>query len=331
MMSSRFEWTCVTRRSRALPVLAAVLFQCGAVGAQEYPSKPVRIIVPFAAAGGTDILARTLAQRLGETMGQQVLVDNRPGGNGLIGAEAVARAAPDGYVLLMSTNGLTINPWLHPHIPYSIERDLAPITLVGSAPSLLAVHPSVPARNVKELIALARSKPGQLAMSSTGVGTPSHLAGELLKQTARIDFLIVQYKGTGAMLSDTVGGQVSMTFGSLPGLSPLVKAGKLRALAVSSAARAPTMPGVPTIAETLPGFETVIWYGVLAPAKTPREIITRLNGEIIKALGHESLRQRLAAQGIEPSGIGPEKFAAIIRTDLARWGKVIRQGNIKPE
>lgn len=316
----------------SLPLLAGVLtFPLGSAAAQEYPAKAVRIIVPFAAAGGTDILARSLAQRLTETLGQQVLVDNRPGGNGLIGAEAVARAAPDGYVLLMSTNGLTINPWLHPHIPYSIERDLTPITLVGSAPSLLAVHPSVPAKTVKELIALARSKPGQLAMSSTGVGTPSHLAGELLKQTARIEFLIVQYKGTGAMLSDTVGGQVSMTIGSLPGLAPLTKSGKLRALAVTSAVRAPTMPEVPTIAETLPGFETVIWYGVLAPAKTPREIVARVNGEIVKALAHDAVRQRLAAQGIDAAGIGPEKFAAIIKTDLARWGKVIRQGNIKPE
>jgi tripartite-type tricarboxylate transporter receptor subunit TctC len=189
----------------------------------------------------------------------------------------------------------------------------------------------VPAKTVKDLIALARSKPGQLAMSNTGVGTPSHLAGELLKQIARIDFLIVQYKGTGAMLSDTVGGQVSMTMGSLPGLAPLTKSGKLRALAVTSAARAPTMPDVPTVAETLPGFETVIWYGVLAPAKTPREIVARLNGEILKALGHDAVRQRLAAQGIDAAGIGPEKFAAIIKTDLARWGKVIRQGNIKPE
>jgi tripartite-type tricarboxylate transporter receptor subunit TctC len=184
-------------------LLAAAVFQTGAAHAQDYPAKTVRIVVPFTASGGTDIMARSLAQRLAETMGQQFIVDNRPGGNGLIGAELVARAAPDGYTLLLSTNGLTINPWLHPHISYDLERDFAPITLVGSAPSLLAVHPSVPARNVKELIALARSKPGQLAMSSTGVGTPSHLAGELLKQTAKIDFLIVQFKGTGAMLTDS--------------------------------------------------------------------------------------------------------------------------------
>jgi tripartite-type tricarboxylate transporter receptor subunit TctC len=309
---------------------AAMLF-AGTAGAQEYPAKPVRIVVPFTAGGGTDILARGLAQRLTDTMGQQVIVDNRPGGNGLIGAELVARAAPDGYTLLLSTNGLTINPWLHPHISYSVERDLTPITLLGSAPSLLAVHPSVPARNVKELVSLAKARPGQLAMSSTGVGTPSHLAGELLKQTAGIDFLIVQYKGTGAMLSDTVGGQVSMTFGSLPGLAPFVKSVKLRALAVSSATRARTMPDVATIGETLAGFETVIWYGSLAPAKTPRDIITRLHAEISKAIAHDSVRQRLAAQGIELDGIGPEKFGAIIRTDLARWQKVIRQGNIKPE
>lgn len=310
---------------------AAAIFQGGGARAQDYPAKTVRIIVPFTATGGTDIMARSLAQRMTESMGQQFIVDNRPGANGLIGAEIVARAAPDGYVLLMSTNGLTINPWLHPNIPFSVERDFAPITLVGSAPSLLAVHPSVPAKSVKELVAFARSKPGQLAMSSTGVGTPSHLAGELLKQTAGINVLIVQYKGTGAMLSDTVGGQVAMTFGSLPGLAPLVKSGKLRALAVSSAARAPTMPEIPTVAETLPGFETVIWYGLLAPAKTPRDIISRLHGEISKALGHDAVRQRLAAQGIEPGGIGPEQFAAIIKTDLARWQKVIRQGNIQAE
>ena len=310
---------------------AAAAFACSAAMAQDYPARTVRIVVPFTASGGTDIMARSLAQRLTETMGQQFIVDNRPGGNGLIGAELVARAAADGYVLLISTNGLTINPWLHPHISYDLERDFAPITLVGSAPSLLAVHPSVPARNVKDLIALARSRPGQLAMSSTGVGTPSHLAGELLKQTAKVDFLIVQYKGTGAMLSDTVGGQVSMTFGSLPGLAPLVKSGKLRALAVSSATRARTMPDVPTIAETLPGFETVIWYGMLAPAKTPREVVNRLHGEIVKALGHEAVRSRLAAQGIDAGGIGPEKFAAIIKRDLARWQKVIRLGNIRPE
>ncbi len=336
----------MSSRARACSLLAAAAFlACGGAGAQDpssfdkssggpgqaYPAKTVRIVVPFTATGGTDIIARALAQRLTETMGAQFIVDNRPGGNGLIGADLVARAPPDGYVLLLSTNGLTINPWLHPHISYSVERDLTPITLVGSAPSLLAVHPSVPARNVKELIALARSRPGQLAMSSTGVGTPSHLAGELLKQTARIEFLIVHYKGTGAMLSDTVGGQVSMTFGSLPGLSAFVKSAKLRAVAVSSAMRAPTMPDVPAIAETLPGFETVIWYGMLAPAKTPREIVSRLHAELSKALAHEAVRQRLAGQGIEPGGIGPEKFAAIIRTDLARWQKVIRQGNIQPE
>jgi tripartite-type tricarboxylate transporter receptor subunit TctC len=296
--------------------------------AQEYPARTVRIVVPFTAAGGTDIMARSLAQRLTESLGHPFIVDNRPGANGLIGVDMVAKAAPDGYTLLMTTNGLTINPWLHRTIPYNVEHDFAPITLVGSTPSLLAVHPSIPARNVKELIALARSKPGQLAMSSTGVGTPSHLAGELLKQTAHIDLLIVQYKGTGAMLSDTVGGQVAMTFGSLPGLAPLVRSGKLRALGVSSVARAAAMPDVPAIAETLPGFEMVIWYGLLAPAKTPREVISRLHGETMKSLGHEEMRQRLAAQGIDPRGIGPDEFAAIIKADLARWQKVVRQANI---
>jgi len=310
---------------------AAAILQCGCAVAQGYPAKTVRIVVPFTAAGGTDIVARALAQRLAENLGQPFIVDNRPGANGLIGADVVAKAAPDGYVLLLSTNGLTINPWLHASIPFSVERDFAPVTLAASAPSLLAVHPSVPAKNVKELVALARTRPGQLAMSCTGVGTPSHLAAELLKQTAGIDVLIVQYKGTGAMLADTAGGQVAMTFGSLPGLAPLVNSGKLRALAVSSAKRAAAMPHVPAVAETLPGFETVIWYGLLAPARTPRDVVNRLHGETDRALGHEDVRRRLAAQGIEPAGIGPEPFAAIIKADLARWQKVIRQGNIKAE
>jgi len=310
---------------------AAAMFQHGNTDAQTYPAKTVRIIVPFTAAGGTDIMARSLAQRLTASMGQQFIVDNRPGANGIIGAEIVARSAPDGYVLLLSTNGLTINPWLHLNIPFKVERDFAPITLVGSAPSLLAVHPSVPARTLNELIALARSKPGQLTMSSSGIGTPSHLAGELLKQMAGIDVLIVQYKGTGATLADAVGGQVAMTFGSLPGLAPLVKSGKLRALAVSSAARASAMPEIPAVAETLPGFDTVIWYGLLAPARTPPDIVSRLHGEVVKALEHNEMRHRLAAQGIESKGIGPEPFAAVIRTDLARWQKVISKGKIQAE
>lgn len=311
---------------------AAALLACAALSAaQPYPSHAVRIIVPFAPAGGTDILARSLAQKMAESLGQQFIVDNRAGANSIIGTEMVAKAAPDGHTLLFTTNIYTINPWLHRKLPYNSDTDFAPITLAGSAPTLLAAHPSIPVRTVGELVALAKSKPGQLTLAAAGSGTPSHLSGEFLKQTAKIDLLIVQYKGTGASLSDLVGGQVAMAFGSLPGLAPLVKSGKLRAIAVSGARRAPSLPELPTIMETYPEFDVVIWYGLFAPARTPREIVTRLHGEAAKALANEDVAQRLAAQGFEPGGATPEQFAGIIRRDMKLWQTVIAQAKIRAE
>ena len=311
---------------------AVALLACAAgSAAQTYPSRAVRIVVPFAAAGGTDILARSLGQKMGENLGQQFIVDNRAGANSIIGTEIVAKSAPDGYTLLFTTNIFTITPWLNNKLPYNADTDFAPITLAGSAASLLAVHPSVPTRNVRELVTLAKSKPGKLTMSAPGVGTPSHLSAEFFKQIAGIDLLIVQYKGTGAALSDLVGGQVAMSFGSLPGLAPLTRSGKLRAIAVSSAKRVPSLPQVPAIAETFPDFEVVIWYGLFAPARTPREIVSRLHGEAVKALANEEVGLRLAAQGFDTAGTTPEQFAAIIRRDQARWRKVIARANIKGE
>jgi len=309
-----------------------ILLACvSGASAQPYPSRAVRVIVPFAAAGGTDILARALSQKMSENLAQPFIVDNRAGANSIIGTEAVAKAAPDGYILLFTTNIYTITPWLYRKLPYNADTDFAPITLAGSAPSLLAMHPSVPARSVKALVALAKSKPGTLTMSAPGVGTPSHLSAEFFKQTTGIDVLIVQYKGTGAALSDLVGGQVAMSFGSLPGLAPLSKAGKLRAIAVSSARRAPTMPDVATIAETYPDFEVVIWYGLFAPARVPRDALARLHAEAVKALANNDVRQRLAAEGFDAGGNTPEEFAALIRRDMARWQKVIAKANIKVE
>jgi len=287
--------------------------------------------VPFAPAGGTDIMARSLAQRMTESTGQQFVVENRAGANALIGTEAVAKAAPDGYTLLMTTNIFTINPWLYPNVPFNVERDFAPITLAGSTPNLLAVHPSIPAQTVKELVAMAKTRPGQLTIAAAGLGTPSHLAAELLKQTAGIDLLIVHYKGTGASLNDLIGGQVAMSFGTLPGLAPFVKAGRLRALAVSGAQRASSLPAVPTAAESLPGFEVLTWYGLFAPAGTPREIIARLHGETVKALASPDVKQRLTAQGFDAEGNTPDEFTAIIRRDLARWQKVISEAKIRVE
>ena len=297
----------------------------------NYPARTVRIIVPFAAAGGTDIMARSLAQRLTQSTGQQFVVENRAGANALIGTEAVAKAAPDGYTLLLTTNIFTINPWLYPNLPFNVERDFAPITLAGSTPNLLAAHPSIPVKNVADLIALAKSRPGQLTIAAAGQGTSSHLAAELLKQSARIELLVVQYKGTGSSLNDLIGGQVAMSFSTLAGLVPFVKSGRLRALAVSGARRAASLPDVPTAAQTLPGFDVLTWYGVFAPVATPREIVARLHGEIVLALASAEVRQRLVAQGFDADGNTPDQFTEVIRRDLARWQKVIAEAKIRAE
>ena len=320
----------MTRTHRLLGALA-LLAGAAAATAQPYPSRAVRVVVPFAAAGGTDILARALSQKMSEALGQPFVVENRAGGNSIIATETVAKAAPDGYTLLFTTNIFTITPSLYRKLSYSAETDFTPITMAGSAPSLLAVHPSVPVRSVRELIALAKSRPGSLTMSAPGVGTPSHLSAEFFKQTTGIDVLIVQYKGTGAALSDLVGGQVAMSFGSLPGLAPLTRAGRLHAIAVTSATRSPALPEVAAIAETFPDFEVVIWYGLFAPARTPREALARLHAEAVRALGNNDVRQRLAAEGFDAGGTTPEEFAALVRRDMARWQKVIAKANIQVE
>jgi tripartite-type tricarboxylate transporter receptor subunit TctC len=309
----------------------AVQCFCASQAAQPiaYPAKTVRIIVPFAAAGGSDIMARSLAQRLTESSGQQFVVENRPGANALLGTEAVAKAAPDGYTLLLTTNIFTINPWLYPNVPFNVERDFAPITLAGSTPNLLVVHPSIPAKSMKEFVALAKSRPGQLTIAAAGLGTPSHLAAELLKQSAQIDLLIVQYKGTGSSLNDLIGGQVALSFGTLAGLAPFAKSGRVRALAVSGTRRAAALPEVPTAAETLPGFDVLTWYGLFAPVGTPRDIVMRLHGEIVKALASAEVKQRLVAQGFDADGNTPEQFTEVIRRDLARWQKVIAAAKIR--
>lgn len=328
----------IARLARAVLVAGALIAASSpatvvaqGASAPRYPTRIVRFVVPFAPSGGTDILARSLAQRMTEGMGQQVVVDNRPGANSIIGTDLVAKAPPDGYVLLFTTNVFTINPALHPTIPFNVERDFAPVTLAGSAPNLLGVHPSIPARTVKQLIAIARAKPGVLTISAAGAGTPSHLAGELFKQMAQVDILTVQYRGTGNSLADVAGGQVAMTLGALPGLMPLVQNGKLRPLGVSGAKRTAALPHVPTISETLPGFDIETWYAVFAPGKTPREIVARVHGEIVKALAHPEVKQRLAAQGFDASGIAPDELAKLVKLDLERWAKVVRAGNIRAE
>ena len=299
--------------------------------AQQYPTKAVRLIVGFPAGGTSDIMARLTGQKLSEAWGQTFIIDNRPGAGGNIGTELVAKAAPDGYTLLVSPGStLTSNPAVYSKVPFDTVRDFAPVTMIAGVPNALVVHPSVPASNVKELIALAKSRPGQLAYASTGAGQSTHLSAELLKTSARINMIHVPYKGSAPALTDIVAGQVSVMFDNLPSVLPFIKSGRLKPLAVSSAARSRALPEVPTVAESaLPGFDVTVWFAVLAPAATPREIVNRLNAEVVKAIKTQDMRDRLAQQGAEAIGNTPEDFAAIIKRDLAKWAKVVKDANIK--
>ena len=301
--------------------------------AQQYPSKPIRLIVPFTPGGTTDILARVVGQKLGEAVGVQVVIDNRPGAAGNIGAEVAAKSAPDGYTLLMGHIGtLAVNPWLYAKLPYDPIRDFAPITLVAMVPSMLVVNPKVPAKSVKELIALAKSRPGQLNYGSTGAGGTPYLAVEYFKLMAGLNIVEIPYKGAAPLTTELMAGDISLTITGIPALLPHVKSGRLRALAVSSAKRSAAVPDLPTIAEAgLPGYEATSWYGVLAPAGTPREIIAKLNAGIVKGMKQPDAADLLTAEGAEPVGSTPEEFAAFVKSELARWGEVIRATGAKPQ
>ena len=299
--------------------------------AQVYPDKPVRMIVPFAAGGILDIVARAVGERLNGPLGQPVVVDNRSGAGGAIGAEITARAAPDGYTLLTGHIGThAINPSLYPKLAYDPVRDFAPITLVAMFPLGLFVHPSVPAQSVSELVALARAKPGQLNFASAGSGGPTHMAGEMLKAMARIDIVHVPYKGNAAALNDLLGGRVQMFFSNLLTAMPHVRSGRLRALAVSTAKRSPQVPELPTMAEAgVPGYEMTNWIGMLAPAATPRAIVLRLNRDIAAILGAPDMKERFRAQGLDLVSSTPEEFAAFIRSELAKWRKVVKESGAR--
>ena len=301
-----------------------------ASSASSYPDRPIRFVVPLAPGGAVDIAARAVAQELATSLRQQVVVDNRAGGGGNIGAEIVAKAPPDGYTMVMgSSSNFGVNPTLYKNLPYDAVRDFAPVTLVSFAPNALYVHPSVPANTVKELVALAKAKPGTLNFASSGQGGSGHLAGELFKMVTGVDIVHVPYKGTGQALADTVGGQVQMQFGSVIAVLPHVKAGKLRALAVTVRKRVPALPQVPTMAEAgYPAVETTVWNGVLVPAKTPRPIVDRLNAEIVAILKRPEVRERFAAQGAEAVGSTSAEFAAHIRREIDKWGKVVRAAGL---
>ena len=300
--------------------------------AQSYPNKPIRIIVPFAPGGPADLLARTLGQKLQESWGQPVLADNKPGAGGNLGMDLGAKAAPDGYTLLLAPTGnLTVNPHLGP-LPYDVQRDLAPVTQLATVENVLVVHPGIAANNLQELVALARSKPGSLSFASPGAGSQAHVAGEFLKALTGIDMIHIAYKGTGPALNDLLGGQISMMFSQMSSALPHIKAGKLRALGVASLKRSVLLPALPTVAEqNLPGFEAVSWYALMAPAGTPAEVIDKLQAESARILRLADVRDKLSALGAEAVGNRPEELAAIIRSESVRWQKVVRDANIKAE
>jgi tripartite-type tricarboxylate transporter receptor subunit TctC len=316
------------------PIAIALPIAClsaGTVSAQAYPSKTVRIVVPFAAGGGVDVTARILAQGLTERLGQSVFVENRTGASGIIGTEFVAKSAPDGYTLLVgSQTTQAVVPAMY-KTSYDGARDFSPITVAATSPLMIVVHPSLPVKSVKDLIMLAKGRPGQLTFGAASGGTP-HMAGELFKLTAKVDMLFVPYKGEGPAVADAMGGQISMVFSNLPVVLPLARAGKLRGIAVTSAQRVATASEFPTVAESgLPGFEASTWFGFLAPAGVPREIITKLNAEAAAALNTPAVREKMAGMGLFVVANTPEQFAELLKKEIPRWAKVVKDSGVKPQ
>ncbi len=314
--------------------LCAVVFSFTAVSAiaQDYPKKPINFIVPFSTGGTTDLLSRLIGDNLRSIWGQPVLVENRPGAGGRLATETLAKAAPDGYTLGLVSSIHSIHPSAFKKLPYDPVNDFEAITLVASSPQLLVVHPSLPVKSVEELIKLAKSKPGKLNFGSAGVAEAGHLAGELMKTVAGVDIMHVPFKGGGECTTALLGGHVEMSFGSIPNYISHVKAGTLRALAVTSAKRSALMPDVPTMVESgLPGLVIVQWYGVLAPARIPRPIVTKLNTEIVKILKMPDVRTRLLSLGLEPTTSTPEEFGEYIKSEIAKFRQVLKSAGVQPE
>jgi len=306
----------------------ALAFAAIAFGAQaqNYPSKPIRLVCPFPPGGAVDIASRAVAHELQQVLGQPVTVDNRPGAGGNIGADAAAKSAPDGYTLLMTTSGImAINPALYSKLPFDTVKDFAPVSVLVSLNNVLVVNPSVPAKSVKELIALAKAQPGKLTYASSGNGTSIHLSGELFKSMTGVDLLHIPYKGSSPAVTDLLGGQVNMMFDNIPSSLPHIRAGKLRALAVTGSKRSQLLPDLPTIAEAgVPGYDSYVWFGIVAPAGTPPDIIAKLNATLVKIAATPAFRDRLSAQGYDVLSTTPEQMAASIRGEIAKWGKIVK-------
>ncbi len=318
-----------------IQLLAALLLGClpmAVVAQGAYPTKPIRMIVPYPPGGPTDVLGRIVAQKLSESLGQQVVVENRPGASGMIGSELVAKAAPDGYTLLTNASIHVINPSLYPKMNFDVLRDFAPVSLIAQVPLILVVNPALPVKSVSELIALGKAQPNRLNFASSGNAAAPHLAGESFKIATGMQMQHVPYKGSAPAVADLMGGQVQLMFDSMPSAMPHVKSGKIRALAVTTAKRSPTVPDLPTVAESgVPGFDISTWYGVWAPAGTPKDIVNKVAAEMAKVLQQPAVRERLAALGAEPAGNTPEEFAAYCQSELAKWSRIVRQSGAKAD
>jgi len=311
-------------------LLAGSALAAGVAVAQDYPNRPIRLIIPYGTGGVTDITARVIAPRISDNLGQQIVVENRPGGAAIPGFDLVAKARPDGYTAVLATTALAANPILFRKLPYDAEKDLAPVSLVATAPTVLVVHPSVPAHSVKELIALAKSKPGALNYGSAGNGSDNHLITELFKNATGIDVLHIPYKGGGAVMTDLVGGQVAFVFAVLPAAHPYISSGRLRALGVSSLKRSAALPDVPTISEAgLPGFNSNAWLGILVPAGTPANVIDRLHVATVKALERPEVSERLTTLGLVPVGSTPAQLGAHLKFEMARWAKLAQEAKFE--
>jgi len=315
---------------RCIVTACALALTAGAALAQDYPTKPIRLLVGYPPGGPTDLSARLAAQHLSEALGQQIVVDNRPGAGGTVSMTSLTQSAPDGYTLALGSNGeMAISPNLRPNLKYDPLEDVAFISRIGASQLVLIVHPSVPAKSVKDLIALAKASPGKIDFASSGVGSTAHLSSELLKHMAQIDIVHVPYKGAGPAMTELMGGQVQMLITGFSGAAPHVKAGKLRALGVTGARRMAAMPDLPTIGETVPGYEVTSWYGIVAPAATPKSIVARLHRELAAMARKPEVVQRLVALGIDAEGTSPEEFAAQTRSEIAKWAKVVKLAGVK--